>query len=240
MIVVGVELPSLQAVHHGPWGVGGLQSTRQYLHSRLADWAEIIEVYRKGILCTSSTVTHKVMHERSQIMTILGSFSHLLSAPYESTGRDRVTADRECWNSGVRHRRIIKVYPSCPWCMTLLGGGVGPGGHKNTPVKHNIYYSLQPAAPHLQLKICLAAGQAGAWELTAPINTVCTVPQSVCYQPGQAKWRVEPNIYVWQSASRFLISGWKNIHSFRIYDQLLALYSNPHDDFTIWSYILYI
>ncbi len=76
----------------------------------------------------------------------------------------------------------------------------------------NIYFTPQSAAPHLELKLCLAAGRAGTWERTAPNNTVCTVrvPQSVryhklpqprllrvCYQPGQATWRVRSKVYVW-------------------------------------------
>ncbi len=35
-------------------------------------------------------------------------------------------------------------------------------------------YSPQPAVPHLQLKLCLAAGRAGTWKRTPPNNTVRT------------------------------------------------------------------
>jgi hypothetical protein len=55
--------------------------------------------------------------------------------------------------------------------------GVLLAGHKSTPVKHKHIYSPHPAAPHLKLKLCLAAGQAGTSEQTVPNSlystTVC-------------------------------------------------------------------
>ncbi len=65
----------------------------------------------------------------------------------------------------------------------------------------NMYCFPQPAAPHLKMKLCLAAaGRTGTCELTATMKTVCSLPKSirdnklppprelhVCYQPHRLK-----------------------------------------------------
>jgi len=65
------------------------------------------------------------------------------------------------------------VYTSCP------GWPFGGGGVRALQSNINICYSPQPAAPHLKLKICWVAARPehenGHW--TAPIITVCTIPQ---------------------------------------------------------------
>jgi hypothetical protein len=65
--------------------------------------------------------------------------------------------------------RITKMYACCPgWPSEEL--------IRALQSNINIYYSPKPAAPLLQLKLCLAAGRAGIHENGQPLTT-----QSVWY-----------------------------------------------------------
>ncbi len=95
--------------------------------------------------------------------------------------------------------------------MQAVQGGL-LGGHKSTSVKHNIYYSPQPAAPHLNWSSAWQlAGplyenrqplttQSVQWTVSQPVQHHKLPPQReihVCYRPGQAKWRIGSNVCVW-------------------------------------------
>ncbi len=96
----------------------------------------------------------------------------------------------------------------CTKCTHAVQGGL-LGGHKSTPVQHKLILFPPACSSTLKTEVLPGSWRASTWEQTAPKKTACMVSQTVryrklppprvlrvCYQPGQATWRVGSNIYV--------------------------------------------